>query len=410
MRRFLIALVGCCLGMTGVVFAGPVWTGAVLFLIPAWGGPVDHADTTVYVPRHKGYVDLATGLYIREDDDLVVEGTPPLVLRRTYLSRYRVSREFGVGTSHNGEWYLIGDADRFEWAALILATGTRIRFERVSAGTSVLNAMFEHRSSPTEFRGARLGWTGFNWAMRLTNGWTYTFRPCGAEGTLCSLTEARDGDGHAIVYRRDPAGRLLKIESADRWIAFDYDDQHRVGRASASTGREVWYAYDDRGRLVRVRNTDGTLRRYTYTDLDEMATIEDPEIAIRNTYESGRVIRQVNLFPGDPEPLVWDFSYTVHGDTIVAAETRRSDGGWKRMTFDREGFIVEQSSRRAGTPRAAFTYSRDPISNVVTTATVECIDRTGRMARHSSLVRPGDLDRIEADLILTHCQAFPPRQ
>jgi YD repeat-containing protein len=410
LRRFLIALVGCCLGMTGLVFAGPIWTGAVLFLLPPVTASADHAAHGAYVPRHKGNVDLATGLYIREDEDLVLEGTPPLVLRRTYLSGYRASREFGIGTTHNGEWYLIGDAGQFQWAALVLATGTRIRFDRVSPGTTVLNAMFEHRSSPTEFHGARLGWTGFNWALRLPDGWTYTFRGCGGEGSLCSVTEARDGDGHRIEYQRDRSGRLLKIASDDRWIAFDYDDQRRIARAFASTQQEVWYAYDDRGRLIRVRSTDGSLRRYTYTPLDEMETIEDPEIRIRNTYASGRVVRQINLFPDDAEPLIWEFSYTLHGDTVVAAETTRSDGGWKRMTFDRGGYVVAESTRLAGTPRPAFSYTRDPVSNAITTATVECIDRRGQLARHSSIVRPGELARIEDDLVLTHCRAFPPRQ
>jgi len=37
-------------------------------------------------PRHKGGVDLSTGLYGREDDDLVVNTPMPIVLRRTYNS------------------------------------------------------------------------------------------------------------------------------------------------------------------------------------------------------------------------------------------------------------------------------------------------------------------------------------
>lgn len=410
MRRFLVIIAGVCCCLTGVVFAGPVWSGAVFMLLADWPAPVEHDLPLGYQPLHKGGVDLATGLYIREDEDLVVRGTPPLVLRRTYLSRYHASREFGVGTTHNGEWYLIGDSERFQWASLILPDGARIRFERTSPGTSLLNAMFEHRSTPTPFEGARLGWTGLNWAMRLSNGTLHTFRACGPDNTsVCSLTETRDWDGHVTEYRRDASGRLLKIAAGDRSIAFEYDDRGRITRAYASTGQEVWYDYDARGRLVRVKGADAAVRRYSYTDRDEMATIVDPDIHIENRYdEASRVIRQVDRFPGDSEPLLWDFVYKTRGNTVLSTESTRSDGGWRRFTFDPQGYFVAQESRWRGAPDAAFTYTRDPVSRTIVGVTVECVDRTGHMARHSSIVRPGELNRVEADLVLTHCRPFHP--
>ena len=109
---------------------------------------------------HKGSVDLGTGLYIRENEDLVVAGSPALILRRTYLSGYRVSTQFGIGTTHTGEQYLHGDGHRFQWASLILASGTSVNFRRVSRGTSFYNAMYEHRETSSEWEGARLGWAG----------------------------------------------------------------------------------------------------------------------------------------------------------------------------------------------------------------------------------------------------------
>jgi YD repeat-containing protein len=410
LRRLVFALAAVCCCLTGVVFAGPVWSGAVFMLLPGWPTPVEHDLPPGYQPIHKGGVDLATGLYIREDEDLVLRGTPPLILRRTYLSRYRASREFGIGTTHNGEWYLIGDGEHFQWAALILPDGARIRFERTSPGTSLLNAMFEHRSSPTAFENARLGWTGMNWAMRLASGTLHTFRACGQDhASVCSLTETRDWDGHVTEYQRDGSGRLMRIAAGDRWIAFDYDDRDRITRAHDSTQREVWYDYDPRGRLVRVRGADGAVRRYTYTERDEMATIVDPDILIENSYdEAGRVARQVDRFPGDATPLVWEFVYETRGDKVVATESFRSDGGWRRFRFDPQGYFVAQESRWSGAPDATFTYRRDPTSKAIVGVTVECVDRTGRMGRHSAIVRPGELGRIEADLVLTYCRPFDP--
>src|ERR1700722_17886464 len=78
-------------------------------------------------PQHKGSADLSTGVYAREDDDLVVNTPLPIVLRRTYNSGDGFSRRFGLDTTHPGEWWLYGDGNSgIPWADLILANGGRI--------------------------------------------------------------------------------------------------------------------------------------------------------------------------------------------------------------------------------------------------------------------------------------------
>jgi hypothetical protein len=87
----------------------------------------DHVSTTPPRPLHKGHVDLSTGVYIREDDDLVVNTPMPIVLRRTYNSGDSRSRQFGLDAMHPGEWWIYGDGDpRIPWGDLILADGGRI--------------------------------------------------------------------------------------------------------------------------------------------------------------------------------------------------------------------------------------------------------------------------------------------
>src|SRR5262245_34694071 len=127
-------------------------------------------------PRHKGGIDASTGVYTREDEDLIVADGMPLVLRRSYLSVDRVSRQFGIGGTHPGEWYLIGDGATFQWAELILSTGGRIHFDRVSPGTSKYDAVFEHRTTPTRFLGARLRREDRGWRMEFTDGGSALFK------------------------------------------------------------------------------------------------------------------------------------------------------------------------------------------------------------------------------------------
>lgn len=386
------------------VFAGPVSSGAILLLVPSSRLSVAHDLPATYRPLHKGHVDLPTGLYIREDEDIAVPGTPALILRRTYLSNYRVSKQFGIGTTHNGEWYLIGDGERFSWAALILADGSRVQFKRVSAGSSYFNAFYENTERTDEWTAAVLGWTGLSWTVRQRDGSSSRFRPCGV-GSVCSLMDWRDADGHTTHYLRDRAGRLIKMEaSAARWIAFEYDDHDRIVRAYSSNKDNVRYEYDGRGRLTRVSSDDGTTRRYGYTDQDQMATVEDPEIGITNTYDAnGRCTSQVDRFPEDEDMLSFQFEYTVQGTSVVAATSTESDGTWSRYSFNERRQTTSETWGAEGVAPTTISYERDPATGVKTALTITCPDRRGAPLQHRSIVRPETEEWVKRDLLQTHC-------
>ena len=202
---------GILLGLIGLalvaIFGGPLVSGALFLLLPVPASAEAIELPSNYEPLHAGGIDLPTGLYTRENEDLVVPGAPALILRRTYLSRYRVSKQFGIGATHPGEDYLVGDGERFQWAAVILASGASIKFRRVSSGTSIRNAMFVHEETPTEWLGARLGWTGLNWALRKRDGSLSIYAACGPTST-CSIMLSRDAAGQTVHYLRDSAGRL----------------------------------------------------------------------------------------------------------------------------------------------------------------------------------------------------------
>jgi YD repeat-containing protein len=406
LRNVLFAAFASAGFLAFLVFAGPVSSGSILLLVPSLGGVAAQDLPDSYTPLHKGHIDLSTGLYIRNNEDLIVRGTPPLILRRTYISRFREPRQFGIGAMHNGEWYVIGDGKRFQWAALVRPGESRIRFERTSPGASLLNAMFEHRSSGGEWQGAKLGWTGLNWALRKADGSLMLFQPCGGSpGSVCSITQQRGAAGHAIYYRRDRPGRLSRIETEDnRWIAFDYDERDRIVRASTSTMREVRYEYDSGGRLARVTAGD-RLSIYTYTDRDELATIIEPGTDIENAYDSaGRCARQVNRYP-DRDPYVFDFTYVTKGDSLAQTTSARSDGTWARYTFDENSFTTSETLGSSEPEVAMFTFERDASTHAVTALTLTCPDRRGILLRHSSLVRPGQEEQLKRELMETHC--FP---
>ena len=408
-KAVLATLAGILLLVVGSVYTGPILSGGLFLLVPRAGvTKADHDLPESYQPLHRGHVDLSIGHYIRENEDLIVRGTPPLVLRRVYISGFRASRQFGIGAMHNGEWYVIGDPRRFQWAALIRPGLSRITFERTSSGTSFFNAMFEHRGSVGEWHGARLGWTGYNWALRKRDGSLLVFRPCGDSQPeqFCSIVRHRDADGHEIHYRRTPDGRLLRIETDDnRWIAFDYDDGGRIARAYDSAGGNVTYRYDARGRLERA--TAGTrLFEYTYTDRDEIETMREPGTDIENRYDAnGRCTRQVNRYP-DSDPYVFDFTYMLADDRVVATKSDRSDRTWLRYAFDTASYTRAEAWGVADEEWASVQYDRDPDTHRVRSMTLTCPDRKGLPLAHSSLVHePGGEEAIKRGLLDTHCQA-----
>jgi YD repeat-containing protein len=406
LRKIVLITFAVCIALVFAPFVGPLTSGALLLLLPS-DRPASDRLPDEYRPLHKGYVDLSTGLYVREDEDLIVRGEPPLILRRTYLSRYRVSREFGIGTTHPGEVSLFGDGVRYQWLELILADGKHVKFDRTSTGSSFINAMFEHRATPSEWVGARLGWIGLGWALRRRDGYIALFAPCTPGATKsCPIMQEREPDGHTIQYRRTWSGRLLRMESSsERWIAFDYDDRDRIVRAHDADGQEVRYEYDERGRLSLVKANDGRQHRYAYTDRDEMATIVDPGTTIENTYDANeRCVRQANHFPDTAEPYIYEFTYQTEGADIVQAETATSDGTTSRYTFNKSGYMTSETwSRRGQQEAVVVTYERDPASSTVSALTLTCPDQMGKPLKHTSLVTPGDEERIKGNLFRTHC-------
>jgi len=281
----------------------------------------------------------------------------------------------------------------------------------VSAGHSYFNAFYENTERTDDWTAAVMGWTGLSWTVRQRDGSTSRFRPCGV-GSVCSLMDSRDADGHSIHYLRDRAGRLVKMAaSAARWIAFDYDDHDRIVRAYSSNKDNVRYEYDARGRLTRVSSDDGTTRRYSYTDQDQMATVEDPEIGITNTYDAnGRCTGQVDRFPRDEETFSYNFEYTVQGASVLATTTKQSDGTWSRYSYnERRQTTSETWGGVEGVAPTTIMYERDPGTGLETALTVTCPDRRGQPLQHRSIVRPETQEWVKHDLLQTHCSWSPRR-
>lgn len=427
MRRALALLATTLVGVSAAVgylmwsgtLPGPIKSGVV------WWGKASRRDTpgavlkhpfpAGYQFRHRGSVDASTGLYVREDEDLALREPMPFMLTRTYLSRYRVSRQFGVGTTNNAEWYLIGDPKDFAWSELILANGARVRFNRTSQGTSYDNAVYANPGSPLAlFSGAQLGWAGDHWLMRFADGGFARFLPCGGSASACSIVQLRDPDDHVIDFERDGSGLLQTIRGADERIEFHYDSQRRVTHARHNGGHSVDYAYDDRGRLVRVRESDGKTRQYSYSDKDELLTIDEPGWVITNTFDgAGRVVHQKTQItePGADMGREYSiaFDYKTHADRITETTVTEYDGTSTINRYDDDGHERMEILDARGASPITVTYERHPVARYPTGIRVYCTVKGRRVVGSAQIV--ADRRATKDRLIVETCEtALSARQ
>ena len=359
-------------------------------------------------PKHQGRVDLSTGEYLREDDDLVIDTPFPLVLRRTHNSADTISRQFGVGAMHPGEMRIRVDSDpRIPWAELILASGGRIRFVRISAGETQDGAVLRHDSTPTEYNGALLSWTGSRWEMRFKDGSIASFLDWPHDPAVCSLSERRDPDGHRIDYVRDRSGMLLRMESEGQSIGFEYDDHKRIVRAYDTRHREVRYTYDERGRLVRAAASGGNVRSYRYDDHDRLNEVREPGRIVQNWYDAeGRWAWQiVKDSDQDPEPYIATAQYAVEGGSVVESDFDEGAGHRVRR-YNAQHYTVSETLAAGTSYAVVLTYLRDG-SNTVTGVTLSCTGRDGPVTRSVPLESASDPARHA--LLPESCQPLPGR-
>jgi YD repeat-containing protein len=409
-RVTLTTLIAAIMVLLAAVYLSPFASGAMALSRQVAGAAPVPPLPAGYEPLHKGHIDLFTGLYVREDEDVVLRGAPSFVLRRTYRTRDGRSHAFGVGASHTGEWYLIGDGTTFQWAELILEDGGVIHFNRVSSGTSVLNARFAHWDTPTVFYGSQLAWNGTDWIIRERDGTLLTFLACGPQGGRCLIASIRQPDGQTIRFRRDGAETLTRVEAGDQWIALEYGGG-RVTRVRDQAGHGVEYSYDARGRLRQALDSGGTKRTYDYDEQDRLIRIEEPGRIVENRYDAADMcVWQRVRFPADPaddvqtedEPYFIRLAYTLKDGRVHQTDTWESNAPPNRIVFTVNGYVASETSDFDTDGAKTITYERNPATGLVIGLTLKCAGGRWHTSRTLNAT-PATQDLVKEELLATPC-------
>ena len=311
-------------------------------------------------------VDLASGLFVNQKTDLVLPDSLPLALTRSYRPGDNTSRSFGIGSSHAYDMFL-WSVNNYQQTDLILPTGSRIHYVRISPGTSFVDAVYEHSETNGPFYKSHISWNGNGWDLKLKDGTVYVFPD------FAPLRYIRDRYGNQITINRNGSNITEILSPHGRWIQFTYSS-NRITQAKDNIGRTVNYAYDSSGRLWRVTDPSGGITEYTYDTSNRMRTIKDARgiVYLTNEYDAnGRVSRQTQA-----DNSVYQFAYTLDANgKVTQTDVTDPRGFVHRVTFNSSGYVLTDTQAFGRPEQQTITIDRQSGSNLPLSVT-DALNRT----------------------------------
>ncbi len=325
-------------------------------------------------------VDLQTGMFFHEWNDLSIRDVLPLTLERAYNSADTASHMFGLGGNSNLGIHLYSN-NGFTTPQLVLPCGQAITFNQISGSNpqvgDPVGVIWEHTGTDSMFYGATMQFStgdGEYWQVTLKDGTQYRFQ----NGAPSQLEWIQDRFGNQITFTNN-GGLIEQVSSpSGRFITFSYDSSNRVKTATDNTGRTITYTYNTSGTLAEVAYPDGTNEQYGYTSTNQMQTMQDRRgnVWVTNVYDTnGRVTKQT-LADG----TYYQFAYTTNSSNVVTATTITDPvGNQEYMAFDPVSGYASSDTRAYGTSLAeTTTYVRQP-SGLVNSMT----DALGRTTNYT---------------------------
>ncbi len=298
-------------------------------------------------PQSAEPVDMATGAYLFEKEDLSIGANEPrgLQLVRFYNSGFNnVDKSMGYGWNHS----YMGSVTRRSNPKATLGDTTP-----VDAASSIIASLacIELMRNPTNAKDWLMTSLTANWAVnqmrenaisvnrgnktvefiRLSDG---TFNsPRGATTVLVEdagtyrmeerfggktqfnadnrISTYQDVNGNTLTWDYLPDGKLDTVtDHYGRTFSFGYNGDNRLDSVTDSTGRSVSYGYDTDGNLTSFTDPENHVWTYSVYENHRLKQLETPkgEIIAENNFDDlGRVVEQYS--EGLPSHI-WRFKYT----------------------------------------------------------------------------------------------------
>jgi YD repeat-containing protein len=314
-------------------------------------------------------VDAGTGLFTYNHTDLKLSDTIPILLTRSYRELDTVSRAFGVGMTHNYDLILVLDpSGENAYIDLILPDRAVVHYPRISPGTDIPTAVFEHTSSPSIYFGSTIKWNTDGWTLTLKNGTQMVF-------WLSRLVSITDRNSNTVQLQLDSDFNVTQITSPNgRWISLAYDSNDRVERAQDNTGRTTYYVYSSSGHLTKAYDAAGHATLYSYDSAGLMQSFTTPNgnVHVTNQYDSNsRVVKQTQADGG-----VFNFTYSLDGNGNVTETDMVDPRGYTcQMAFNSNGYLTSDVEAVGEPEQQETTYVWDTSHNLVDSST-DALGRT----------------------------------
>lgn len=222
-------------------------------------------------------VNMATGNYVYDKEDLKISGDIPLVFHRYYNSQDNFVGCLGRGFRHNFDIRLYVKGQE---AFITMPNGSRENFLKNEEGkffsTTFSDIILQYKEDSTKYE------------ANLSTGITYVFDEAGY------IIRSEDQNHKGITYFYDENGMLERVENDYRdVIFFEYEGNrlHSV-RTSSDCTLEMLYKGEQ---LDTVIMPNGTRYYYRYSENNKIVEIKNARdiITVHNEYDQeGRIIKQ----------------------------------------------------------------------------------------------------------------------
>ncbi|MBF2621176.1 DUF6531 domain-containing protein [Listeria welshimeri] len=241
-------------------------------------------------------VNLATGNFVYQKTDLVVEGATSLKFVRSYNSLNDQIGAMGKDWIHNFEMKFEQLEDRI-----------KVTFEDGKV-KEYLKDKEIYVADKTDL-GTIIKKDNV-YILTCQNDKIYTFDLTG------KWTEKEDKAGNRFVLSYDKNGYLEKVRNREVAFYFSYDES-RLILVKDNSGREVKYFYEE-GKLVKVENDLGQCYQFEYDQFNKLKGITNPRDtkSVQNIFDNeGRTIKQ--FFPDGGE---MSYEYVDEEQKIILTE------------------------------------------------------------------------------------------
>ncbi|MBD5495760.1 MAG: RHS repeat protein, partial [Lachnospiraceae bacterium] len=239
----------------------------------------------------KDPVNLSTGNFVYDHEDMKINGEIPLSFHRYYNSKARGRGSLGRCFVHNYDSHLEENAEKGK-ITITMEDGQKKTFRMTENGTYI--SLYSATETLTK------------------------------EGEYYVLTELTGGKR---LY--NGSGQMTRLENRNgRGITFSYNENGKLEKAVTDNGTSLTYSYDEAGQLILVTDHTGRSVALSY-EKGKLATVKNP---LGNTYaykygKNGRIEENVN-------PRGYTTVKNTYDDKRRITRQEFPDGGHMEYAYD----------------------------------------------------------------------------